>query len=570
MFLEQSEADDAVHSPNPSHAAKSSIQPSYTSGSDFADFKSFPATTSSESDDISQSEESCSNNIVDQRPETIRLHNDLSSATQSAILDTNTGSQQLSNGELSDSGVYSSNVSPIQHSGYCEPQSKQGSGTNAMIGCNDTDKCDISDTKSEENFDDGHNNVNVGVKDKDQSDELTSEHRESRLDHDTQDLEKDMEIKQCKQVFDSNENSDKDTLNNGIPSSDIPVDSDKETCKGVNEAVLQAKVPSVPELNNEMEIEKTKDSVSESKSGPDICNELDGSKNDLELQNVAKSNEENDFEYSEQTVTANTQDKSGNDVSNLQSCEDDHECADIANDHTSSDTELAEPELSVISANEDNNVEVDVHGFSKALKTDFKEENMTELTEAEKNTSRTECESEDFENVESVDESVGPNVNEESNVGFVEDFGDFSETNFDEIDNDFEDFNSSFNASAQKENEADSWSAFPETNNDPTEVKACDGSESEWAAFSSPGITEGDSIGVSDSKEGWSTFPEAEVNVSVKEEDDTEDWGNFDDESTNVETVTSAPTPVTIDSVKLSAVQLQTMVSVKSFFYGEH
>ena len=602
---------------------KNSILPPENSG-DFAEFANFDAFQTNCGDTITNSS-NCKNNTSSDdkggdRPESIVM--DASgSVTQSVRIDTNGETQRLSNGDLTDSGVYSSNVSPIQQSDQIVPEVKH-KPDNSDVFVSETDhpdvpiQCENSEDLPKEICDDTDDLI-------DNSDsridlpkvEETPETHTSTSDNDTQDLKSDkcgLDVEQdvqSDQKDETNENCDKNLSRNDIPSPSIPesiVTDPKEITE--NESIEET-VPSSQEVKSEsdqtvndgIETEKTNSEISETKGVMDENQVVEDSTINSDSKHLEQGDEsaEHNIEKSAVNLECNS-----SEIHKADACSDPVEREDttsvndvnekvdnensgnaegsenVQEEKSDSGVEPSDDELNDSSLNLEPNCE------GKELPEDATESkqnshnvDITEMSGKEqdsfenfKDSSTHSKETGDSPEVESKETSEEGDKEEEDDFG---DFGGFNEeSNFEQT---AEDCNASFNATNDaSETKSDEWSAFPDTNVASSGLKSENDTEGDWAAFSSPAVETNNTLGPKDDEnDDWAECsgpqtietPEGGTGSNVNNdyvEDDDGDWGDFGDDDNLVTEPVETPSPVATksESEKLSTTQLQSMVSL--------
>ena len=607
---------------------KNSILPPENSG-DFAEFANFDAFQTNCGDTITNSS-NCKNNTSSDdkggdRPESIVM--DASgSVTQSVRIDTNGETQRLSNGDLTDSGVYSSNVSPIQQSDQIVPEVKH-KPDNSDVFVSETDhpdvpiQCENSEDLPKEICDDTDDLI-------DNSDsridlpkvEETPETHTSTSDNDTQDLKSDkcgLDVEQdvqSDQKDETNENCDKNLSRNDIPSPSIPesiVTDPKEITE--NESIEET-VPSSQEVKSEsdqtvndgIETEKTNSEISETKGVMDENQVVEDSTINSDSKHLEQGDEsaEHNIEKSAVNLECNS-----SEIHKADACSDPVEREDTTSvndvnekvdNENSGNAEGSENEVDLVqeeksdSGVEPSDDELNDSSLNLEPNCEGKElpEDATESKQNSHNVDITEMsgkEQDSFENFKdssthSKETGDSPDVesketSEEGDKEEEDDFGDFGgfneESNFEQT---AEDCNASFNATNDaSETKSDEWSAFPDTNVASSGLKSENDTEGDWAAFSSPAVETNNTLGPKDDEnDDWAECsgpqtietPEGGTGSNVNNdyvEDDDGDWGDFgDDDNLVTEPVeTTSPVATKSESEKLSTTQLQSMVSLE-------
>ena len=606
---------------------KNSILPPENSG-DFAEFANFDAFQTNCGDTITNSS-NCKNNTSSDdkggdRPESIVM--DASgSVTQSVRIDTNGETQRLSNGDLTDSGVYSSNVSPIQQSDQIVPEVKH-KPDNSDVFVSETDhpdvpiQCENSEDLPKEICDDTDDLI-------DNSDsridlpkvEETPETHTSTSDNDTQDLKSDkcgLDVEQdvqSDQKDETNENCDKNLSRNDIPSPSIPesiVTDPKEITE--NESIEET-VPSSQEVKSEsdqtvndgIETEKTNSEISETKGVMDENQVVEDSTINSDSKHLEQGDEsaEHNIEKSAVNLECNS-----SEIHKADACSDPVEREDTTSvndvnekvdNENSGNAEGSENEVDLVqeeksdSGVEPSDDELNDSSLNLEPNCEGKElpEDATESKQNSHNVDITEMsgkEQDSFENFKdssthSKETGDSPEVesketSEEGDKEEEDDFGDFGgfneESNFEQT---AEDCNASFNATNDaSETKSDEWSAFPDTNVASSGLKSENDTEGDWAAFSSPAVETNNTLGPKDDEnDDWAECsgpqtietPEGGTGSNVNNdyvEDDDGDWGDFGDDDNLVTEPVETPSPVATksESEKLSTTQLQSMVSL--------
>ena len=606
---------------------KNSILPPENSG-DFAEFANFDAFQTNCGDTITNSS-NCKNNTSSDdkggdRPESIVM--DASgSVTQSVRIDTNGETQRLSNGDLTDSGVYSSNVSPIQQSDQIVPEVKH-KPDNSDVFVSETDhpdvpiQCENSEDLPKEICDDTDDLI-------DNSDsridlpkvEETPETHTSTSDNDTQDLKSDkcgLDVEQdvqSDQKDETNENCDKNLSRNDIPSPSIPesiVTDPKEITE--NESIEET-VPSSQEVKSEsdqtvndgIETEKTNSEISETKGVMDENQVVEDSTINSDSKHLEQGDEsaEHNIEKSAVNLECNS-----SEIHKADACSDPVEREDTTSvndvnekvdNENSGNAEGSENEVDLVqeeksdSGVEPSDDELNDSSLNLEPNCEGKElpEDATESKQNSHNVDITEMsgkEQDSFENFKdssthSKETGDSPEVesketSEEGDKEEEDDFGDFGgfneESNFEQT---AEDCNASFNATNDaSETKSDEWSAFPDTNVASSGLKSENDTEGDWAAFSSPAVETNNTLGPKDDEnDDWAECsgpqtietPEGGTGSNVNNdyvEDDDGDWGDFGDDDNLVTEPVETPSPVATksESEKLSTIQLQSMVSL--------
>ena len=606
---------------------KNSILPPENSG-DFAEFANFDAFQTNCGDTITNSS-NCKNNTSSDdkggdRPESIVM--DASgSVTQSVRIDTNGETQRLSNGDLTDSGVYSSNVSPIQQSDQIVPEVKH-KPDNSDVFVSETDhpdvpiQCENSEDLPKEICDDTDDLI-------DNSDsridlpkvEETPETHTSTSDNDTQDLKSDkcgLDVEQdvqSDQKDETNENCDKNLSRNDIPSPSIPesiVTDPKEITE--NESIEET-VPSSQEVKSEsdqtvndgIETEKTNSEISETKGVMDENQVVEDSTINSDSKHLEQGDEsaEHNIEKSAVNLECNS-----SEIHKADACSDPVEREDTTSvndvnekvdNENSGNAEGSENEVDLVQEEKsDSGVKPsddELNDSSLNLEPNCEGKELPEdATESKQNshnvdiTEKSGKEQDSFENfkdnsIHSKETGDSPEVqsketSEEGDKEEEDDFADFGgfneESNFEQT---AEDCNASFNATNDaSETKSDEWSAFPDTNVASSGLKSENDTEGDWAAFSSPAVETNNTFGPKDDEnDDWAECsgpqtietPEGGTGSNVNNdyvEDDDGDWGDFgDDDNLVTEPVeTTSPVATKSESEKLSTTQLQSMVSL--------
>lgn len=588
---------------------KSSSQTPDTSQDEFADFSNFESFPNN--DHCSETEpndivnDSCADKKGDQRPESIDLHNDISSssASQSVSIDTNEEPQRMTNGELTDSGVYSSNVSPVQQTEQAVPENKQNSGAEAVIDDSSVksqpldaksgDTVEISEVTSKEKSENHEqvieNNDEVTDNETHVSD-LTDGKLGSGNDNDTQEInvEAAEAAEPCVISDSQSEKCDTNFSDSGIPSTDIP------TCETTSPCDLKSDVENMSSIPNnseavceqfENEVIEISETLSESCENRNVQCENTSTSIISDDKSLSHNGAESAFIENPINSTSKPNTKTdhlnvaddnigNNDERVAETTEGFSGKSDRDNEEFSEDINI-EPkpeEVSSVSANENESLDQDMideipesetksfnskssecvestNVFTDELKHSSKKENSSSVTNEDTNSE-----------INSSGKSKGDDLGELSNSNLEEtaddDFGDFG------------DFNSSFNVTSNNNGESDDWSAFSETNNATSEPKSDNNeTKSEWAAFSSPS---GNTVENPDSKDGddgddWAAFSEPQTKSESKDENDDgnmEDWGDFgDDEKSDMKPSPLSSVSEKTEEEKLSAAKLQSMVS---------